>query len=128
MNEDANSVWLIIRSNEDLCADEISSRIGISSNSRVKNHPKGGETFFLKSEMSIKDNRPLVDHIDWIVDACSANFEDLREFIHEPENSGEIFIYVFTDHDAGYVEITAEQLKFFVDCGLSLSVKVEAST
>ena len=127
MNEDANSVWLIVRSNDGLCSDEISKRIGVSSNSRVKNHPQGGKTFFLKSEISIKDAMPLADHIDWVVNACSASIIRLREFIKESGNSGELFIYIFTDHDAGYAEIPVERLRFLVDCGLNLSVKIEAS-
>jgi hypothetical protein len=127
MNEDSNSVWLIVRSNNGLQSDEIADRIGLSSNARVKNHPHGGNNFFLKSDISVKDTKPLVDHIDWMASACSPNFVNLHDFLNETGNSGELFLYVFTDHDAGYVELPAGKLKGFVNCGLNLSVKIETN-
>ena len=128
MQKDSNSAWLIIRSDKGLCSDEIGVMIGISSNSRTKNHPQGGKSFFLKSDSYIEDVRPLTDHINWLVDACSTNLGRIRDFVNEPGNSGEIFVYAFTEHSAGYVEMSAAQLRFFSECGLSLNVKIETGS
>ena len=76
--------------------------------------------------MVIDQEKPLNDHVMWVLEQCQGKFGKIKEFLLKPGNTGKLFIYITTEHEAAYAELKADIINRFSLANLDILVKIEA--
>lgn len=122
--EDENHVWLSISSGS-CSVEEISeaTKIPLPQPNSLGKSPKRNK-LSIYSDKHVSTKEPLQKHLDWMLDFVESQGR-LLEFLSAEGNASNLHLYVQTQSDQVYFEVSSVALRRITEIGCSLSTKFE---